>query len=154
MNRVASDRDQDDWVTGVEAIVAVNEDPENQHRIKVTIPLMDEERVYDKWVRQIGVHVLGPGYGSFFVPPIGSEVVLFGRLGQKHNLYYMCVYNEDYIVGPDFRSTAVCGIRTPGDLKLISDLDTQLRMGRGVIEADSTIRITAPAGVFINGRTY
>lgn len=147
-------RERDHWVTGIEAIVVVNEDPENQHRIKVVIPSIDENNINDKWVRQMGVHVLGPGYGSFFIPPIGSEVVLFGRLGEKHNLYFMSVYNEDYIVPPDFADSTVAGVRAPGELKHIAELDYQLSAGRIVIEADATVRIKAPGGVFINGQRY
>ena len=86
----------------IEGIVAENEDPEHQHRIKVIIPLLDEYRVRDEWVRQAGCYVGGPGFGSFYMPPIGSEVVLFGRLGQKYNLYYLSVYNEDFRVPADF----------------------------------------------------
>jgi hypothetical protein len=143
----------DDWLTGVEGIVAINEDPENQHRVKVVIPALDEEQVYDKWVRQIGVHVLGPGYGSFFVPPVGGEVILFGRLGQKHNLYYLSVYNEDFVVPADFRDTATAGIRAPADLKFIADGDLQLRAGGLQIETDGAANIIAPGGLFINGRS-
>lgn len=150
MKRASSD-DRDDWVTGVEAIVAVNEDPENQHRIQVVIPMMDEKEVYPKWVRQIGVNLLGPGFGSFFVPPLHSEVVLFGRLGQKHNLYYMSVYNEDFIVPADFRDTAVAGIRAPGDLKFIADGDLQLRAGGMQFETDGAFNIIATGGLFVNG---
>jgi hypothetical protein len=144
--------DQDQGLQGLEGIVAVNEDPEHQHRIKVIIPLLDPHAVFDKWIRPIGVFVLGAGYGSFFVPPLGSEVTLFARLGGKHNLFYASAFNEDFVVPADFRDPAVCGIRAPGELKLISELDLQLRSGRTHIESDSTVRIIAPAGVFINGR--
>jgi len=150
-----ADSDGDDrWMIAVEAIVAENEDPEHQHRIKVIIPLLDENNVRDEWVRQMGCYVGGPGYGSFLLPAIGSEVVLFGRLGQKYNLFYMSVYNEDYVVPADFRDTSVCGIRAPGQLKLIADQLMQLRGSRLRIEADASIQITAPGGVFINDRQY
>lgn len=143
---------QDEWLQGLEAIVAVNEDPEHQHRIKVMIPLLGPNEVFDKWIRPLSVFVLGPGYGSFFVPPLGSEVTLFARLGGKHALFYASAYNEDFVVPADFRDAAVCGIRVPGELKLISELDMQLRSGRTHIEADATVRIIAPGGVFINDR--
>lgn len=152
IKRVARDEDSDDRLICVEAIVAVNEDPEKRHRIKVVIPMMDENIIRDEWARQIGCYVGGPGFGSFFVPPIGSEVVLFGRLGQKHNLFYMSVYNEDFIVPPDFDSTAVAGIRAPGDLKFISEGDLQLRAGGMQLEVDGAMNIIAPAGFFVNGK--
>ena len=140
------------WVEGLEGIVAINEDPEFQHRIKVVIPMLDEEKVFDKWVRPLTVFVAGAGYGSFFAPPIGSEVTLFSRLGAKHNLFYAPAYNEDFIVPPDFRDASVSGIRVPGQLKFISDLSLQLRGSRLRVEADASIELMAPAGVFINGR--
>jgi hypothetical protein len=151
--RGAARQAQDDrWVSGLEAIVAVNEDPEFQNRIQVIIPALDEHEVYPKWVRSMNALVLGPGFGSFFVPPIGSEVTLFSRLGQKHNLFYAMVYNEDFIVPPDFRNTAVAGIRAPGDLKFISQGDLQLRSGGMYLETDAAVSIIAPAGLFVNGR--
>jgi len=150
---------RDRWLIGVEGIVAINEDPENQHRIKVVIPSIDSDHIFDKWVRQIGAYVGGPGFGSFFMPANGSEVVLFGRLGQKHNLYYQSVYNEDFPVAMDFRNDdggsgggAISGIRAPGDLKIITEYDMQLRMGRAHLESDATIRMIAPGGVFIGDR--
>jgi hypothetical protein len=139
------------WVIGVEGIVAENEDPENLHRIKVKIEILDEFKLLDKWVRQIGCYVGGPGYGSFFVPEKGSEVILFGRLGEKHNLYYMSVYNEDFPVSADFDSPAKAGIRAPGDLRFITDGDLQLRGGGMHIETTAALNITAPGGIFLNG---
>jgi hypothetical protein len=138
----------------IEGIVVENDDPEFQQRIMAKIPALDENVVWPKWVRPLGVFCLGPGYGSFFPPAIGSEVFLFSRLGDKHNLFYASTYNEDYIVPEDFRDPAVAGIRTPGQLKLIADQLMQLRGSRLRIEADASIQITAPGGVFINNRQY
>lgn len=152
MRQTARDSQGDRWVTGVEAIVAENEDPERQHRVKVVIPAIDEERVHDKWVRQLGVYVGGPGFGSFFVPAKGSEVVLFGRLGQKHNLYYLSVYNEDFIVSPDFENSATCGVRAPGDLKFLAEGDMQLNAGGLQIETVGAVNIIAHGGFFVDGK--
>jgi len=137
----------------VEGIVADNKDPEHQHRVRLVIPSISEEHLYDKWVKQLVMYVGGNGYGSFFLPPEGSEVVVCGRLGQKHTLYYMSVYNEDLIVPADFRSPAVAGIRAPGDLRFLAEGDLQLRAGGMHVEADrGAISFIAPAGIFFNGR--
>ena len=141
------------WLMGVSAIVADNEDPERQHRVRVIIPSIDENLIFDVWARQI-VFCLGNGFGSVFIPPKGSEVVLFGQLGQKYNLFYASLYNEDFQIPPDFENDAMTGFRVPGDLKMIADLDAQIRAGRVSIEADASIHITAPTGVFINGKKY
>ena len=143
--------DDGGWLMGVTGRVAENEDPERQHRVKVLIPSIDEDVVYDEWARQM-VFCLGNGYGSFFIPPVGSEVVLFGQLGQKFNLFYASVYNEEMQIAADFEDSTVSGFRVPGDLKMIADLDAQLRAGRLAIEVDSQINIVAPGGMFINGR--
>jgi len=153
MRRVAN-ADNDDRLICVEAIVSVTDDPEHQHRIKVVIPMMDEDRVRDEWVRPMVPYVGGPGFGSFFVPAKGSEVVLFGRLGQKHSLFYMSVYNETHPVPADFQlqdPETVAGFRVPVDFKLIVAGDFQINCGALQIEATGAINIIAPAGFFVNG---
>jgi hypothetical protein len=152
MQRTAQ-ADHDDWLTAVPAIVAENEDPEHEHRILVTIPLLDEEKVYPEWVRSMSALVLGPGFGSFFVPPKGAEVVLFGQLGQKHHLFYMGgLYNEDFKTPADFDSAAVAGFRVPGDFKIIANGDVQIRGGGMQIETDGAINIIAHGGFFVDGK--
>ncbi|HXG23680.1 MAG TPA: phage baseplate assembly protein V [Chthonomonadales bacterium] len=143
---------RDTWMIAQEAIVAVNEDPENQHRIKVVIPAIDENKICNKWVKRLVWWAGAPGYGDFHIPEIGSEVVLFGRLGQKHNLYYISVFNEDFIVPSDFRKPDTRGFRTDGDYKAIVELDYQIRAGRLLIETDASARIIAPGGLYINGK--
>lgn len=139
------------WLSGVTGIVAENEDPDRQHRVKVIIPSIDEDNVYDEWARQM-VFCLGNGFGSVFIPPVGSEVVLFGQLGQKFNLFYAGLYNEEMQIAADFEDSTVSGFRVPGDMKMIADLDMQLRAGRMSLETDGQMNIVAPGGLFINGK--
>ena len=143
---------REEWVVALEAIVAINNDPEHQHRIKVVIPTIDENEICDKWVKRIVWWSGASGYGDFHPPEIGSEVILFGRLGQKHNLYYASVFNEDFLVPPDFRRPSVRGFRTDGDYHQIAELDFQIRGGRIELEADASITLIAPAGVYFNGK--
>lgn len=144
----------DRWFSGVEGIVAVNEDPERRGRVKVIIPLVSEEEVYDVWARRVQLFVGGPGYGDFHPLELNTEVVLWGRMGDPNNLFYAPLYNEDFPVPSEFQNTAARGLRADGDYLLICDGDLFLRAGRIVMESSSTIRITAPAGVFINGKKY
>ena len=109
------------WMMGVSAIVADNQDPENQHRVRVIIPSIDENLIFDEWARQM-VFCLGNGYGSAFIPPKGSEVVLFGQLGQKYNLFYASLYNEEMEVPEGFSDEMGVGIHAPGNLKFIAEL--------------------------------
>lgn len=107
------------WLMGVPAIVAENADPERQHRVKLIIPSIDDAMVYDEWARQM-VFCLGSGFGSSFIPPKGSEVVAFGQLGQKHNLFYASLYNEEMTVPPDMDSEMSVGFRAPAALSAIA----------------------------------
>ena len=139
------------WLIAETGIVADNEDPDRQHRVKVIIPSIDEDNVYDEWARQM-VFCLGNGFGSVFIPPVGSEVLLFGQLGQKFNLFYAGLYNEEMQIAADFEDSTVAGFRVPGDMKMIADLDMQIRAGRLSLETDGQMNIVAPGGLFINGK--
>lgn len=108
------------WLMGVPAIVADNDDPERQHRVRVIIPSIDEDLIFDEWARQM-VFCLGDGYGSAFIPPKGSEVVLFGQLGQKFNLFYASLYNEEMLVPDGFDDEMTVGIKAPGNLTFIAE---------------------------------
>jgi Type VI secretion system/phage-baseplate injector OB domain len=144
---------RDDWMIGVNAIVAKNDDPEHRHRVKVVIPSIDENEIHDKWCDRLVWWAGSPGYGDFHIPEIGSEVVLFGRLSEKYVLFFISRFNEDYPVPKDFwRPPDTRGFRTDGDYKSIVELDHQLRAGRFLIESDSSVRIIAPAGLWVGGR--
>lgn len=114
------------WLMGVAGIVADNQDPEKQHRVKVIIPSIDEDVVYDEWARQM-VFCLGAGFGTAFIPPKGSEVVLFGQLGQKYNLFYASVYNEDFMLPDGYPDENTAGAHAPGNLKFIAELLATLK---------------------------
>lgn len=109
-----------DWLVGVPAIVADNDDPERQHRVRVIIPSIDEDLIFDEWARQY-VFCLGDGYGSAFIPPKGSEVVLFGQLGQKFNLFYASLYNEEMRVPDGFDDEKTVGIKAPENLTFFAE---------------------------------
>ena len=80
---------------GVEGFVADVSDPEGMHRIRVIIPSIDEEAIHDEWIPALAPWVGAPGYGPVNLPEMGTEVLLFGRLGEKHSLFYLSRYNED-----------------------------------------------------------
>lgn len=108
------------WLMGVPAIVADNKDPERQHRVRVIIPSIDEDMIFDEWARQF-VFCLGNGFGSAFIPPKGSEVVLFGQLGQKFNLFYASLYNEEMFVPEGFDDENTVGVHAPQNLTFIAE---------------------------------
>jgi hypothetical protein len=146
------------WLSGVPAIVADNKDPEGMHRVRVIIPSIDPDKIFDEWARQL-IPCLGDGYGCFYLPPNNTEVVLFGQLGQKFNLFYMGVYNETHKVPPDFmtdgeQDESISGIRVQGDYKIISECDTHIQAGRMKIETKGSIHLSAGAGVFINNKPF
>lgn len=110
---------REDWMVAVEGIVADTADPLSQHRVKVIIPVIDENVVYDEWVTALMPWVGPAGYGPVHLPEPGTEVVLFGRLGQKHTLFYVSRYNED-ILPPDLGGAR--GLKTDTAYKLLADL--------------------------------
>lgn len=142
------ERDGAGWLSGVEGRVAVIEDATRSHRVQCVIPIIDEEAVYPIWARRMCYFVGPPGYGEFHPPAIGSEVVLFGRLGDTNNLFYAPLYNEDSPIPSDFQDPAVRGIRVDGDYVIISAGNLVLRGGKIIIEADASVIITGPAGIF------
>lgn len=137
------------WFCGVEGIVADNEDPLHLNRIKAIIPIIDEENVYDVWARRMCLFVGAPGYGDFHPPELKTEVVLFGRMGHKHHLFYAPVCNEDYPVPTEFQKTDTRGLRSDGDYFLITKGDLYLKGGRVIIESDSSVRVNHVAGYFV-----
>lgn len=134
----------------VEGIVADVDDPENQHRVQCKIPTIDEETIYPVWARRMCLFAGPAGYGDFHPVEKGTEVVLFGRLGDDKNLFYAPLYNEDFPVPTDFRSLAKRGVRSDGDYLIITQGNLILRAGKIIIEADASVVINAPAGVFQN----
>jgi len=128
------------WLIGVPAIVADNKDPERQHRVRVIIPSIDEDLMFDEWARQM-VFCLGNGYGSAFIPPKGSEVVLFGQLGQKFNLFYASLYNEDMLVPDGFNDEMTVGIHAPGNLKLIAEMLAKIEAQNVELIAETSAKL-------------
>jgi hypothetical protein len=128
-------------------IVAKVDDPERRHRVQCVIPLIDPEVIYPVWARRMNLFAGPPGYGDFFPPEVGTEVVLFGRFNDPENLYYAALFNEDFPIPPDFPNEATKGMRIFGDFKLIVEGNLMLRGGKVIIESDSTVKISGPAGV-------
>ncbi len=127
------------WATGLTGIVAENNDPENQHRVKVIIPSIDENETYDEWVRSLNF-CLGDGFGTVFIPPVGSEVVLFGTLGEKYNLFYASLYNEE-MQNSSFLNKDKAGIHAPKDLYLIAQLTAKILARNIEIKAEQSVFI-------------
>lgn len=140
---------REDWFSAVEAIVA-EVDPRTM-AVKVIIPSIDEDRVHDEWVDALMPWVGPDGYGPAHLPAIGSEVILFSRLNEGVTLFYLSKYNEDFRPPAEFADGAR-GLKTEADYRLISEGDLYLRGGRVIIEADASVRITAPGGFFVNGK--
>jgi phage gp45-like len=128
------------WLIGVPAIVADNKDPERQHRVRVIIPSIDEDLIFDEWARQL-VFCLGDRFGTAFIPPKGSEVVLFGQLGQKFNFFYASVYNEEMAVADGYNDEMTVGARVPGNLKFRAEQVGRLDADQIEVHADQDVAI-------------
>lgn len=131
------------WLMGVPALVADNEDPDRQHRIKVTIPSIDPDIVYDEWARQMVLSCLGDGFGAAWVPPKGSEVVLFGQLGEKHHLFYASLYNEEMRVPEGYPDERSVGAKVPENLRFRAEELGRFDAKNVEINADELCRTTA-----------
>jgi hypothetical protein len=114
------------WVVALEAVVADNTDPEGMHRIKVVIPSIDEAVVHDEFVTALVPWVGAAGYGPVHAPAVGSEVLLFGRLGGPHTLFYLSRYNEDFTVPAEFADGSR-GVKSDTVLRLLCDLLIQVK---------------------------
>ncbi|HEY6329033.1 MAG TPA: hypothetical protein VI756_06830, partial [Blastocatellia bacterium] len=92
------------------------------------IPDIDESAICTKWARALVWWTGPPGFGSYHLPALGSEVVIFGAKGDDHHLYYAPVYNEDYLVPPDFAGDLTTwGYKAPINYKeIITALHTRL----------------------------
>jgi hypothetical protein len=110
------------WLLGLEALVADVSDLEGMHRIRVTIPSIDEAAVHDEWIPAMTTWVGPAGYGPVNLPELMSEVLLFGRLGQKHSLFYLSRYGEDTTIPGEFVGDNARGLKTDGRYKLLADL--------------------------------
>lgn len=107
------------WLFAESAIVADNDDPEKQHRIRVVIPSIDENLIFDEWVRP-AAFCLGDGFGTVFIPPKGAEVIVTGALGQKFNLFYFSTFNEAMLIPPELSKNNP-GIHAPNNLQFIAE---------------------------------
>lgn len=123
---VARDEMRDDWLICVQAIVVDVDDPEQMHRIRVLIPDIDESETHDEWVTALVPFVGSEGYGPVHLPEIGTEVLLFGRLGQKHSLFYLSRFNEDFQTPQEFADGSR-GVKTDSPLRLIARDLVQLK---------------------------
>lgn len=104
----------------VEAIIARNDDPENRCRVQCVIPIIDEDEIHEVWARRFQGYVGGDGFGDYFVPEVGAEVMVIGRLGDMNNLFYAPLWNESIKPSADFPGKSVAGFRVPANLKIIA----------------------------------
>ena len=81
--------DDDEVLDGVYVgVVTNNKDPDNQARVKVRFPWLDDE-LESHWCRLATIYA-GSGRGSYFVPEVGDEVLLVFELGDM---------NQPFVIG-------------------------------------------------------
>ncbi|HYX72623.1 MAG TPA: phage baseplate assembly protein V [Nitrososphaera sp.] len=145
------DDDVDDFPSPMLGIVAANDDPLHQNRIKAIIPAINERDPFDVWIRRLNLFVGSPGYGDFHPPELKTEVAIWAVMGQPYQFIYAPIYNEKFPVPPDFQDPATRGVRSDGDYKIITRGDLILEGGRVLIKsAFGTTQISAGAGLIID----
>lgn len=77
----SSHQSGNDQIPGVMVgVVTDNKDPEQLGRVKIKLPLRENETQTD-WVR-VATMMSGKDYGSYFVPEIGDEVLVSFHMGE------------------------------------------------------------------------
>jgi phage baseplate assembly protein gpV len=125
-----------------EAVVARNDDPEKRCRVQCLIPIIDENETYQIWARRFQLYVGDSGFGDYFVPEVGTEVLLIGRLGDTNNLFYAPLFNETHLTPPEL-SNDVLGLKVPNDLKVIAGELAKLHAKNIETIAQEVVRIMA-----------
>src|SRR5215210_6413720 len=72
--KVRSRADDQRYYGLAEGIVTNSDDPEKEGRVKVKLPWFDEQ-MESEWCR-VRQFYAGNGYGAFFVPEVGDEVLV------------------------------------------------------------------------------
>ena len=140
-NRSRAHDERADWFSAVAATV-VECDPETL-AVKVIIPVLDENDVYDEWVTPLVGWVGTDGYGPVNPPAIGSEVVLFSELNDGETLFYLSRYNEEYRVPGEF-SDGARGLKTETAYRLLADLLIEIiSQQRILIQAANQVDVKA-----------
>jgi hypothetical protein len=139
-----------DLLIALEGIVVDTNDTEGMHRVRVVIPSIDEYSIHDEWVTYMMPWVGPNGYGPANLPPLNSEVLLFGRLGQPYSLFCVSRYNEDFNVPSEFADGSR-GLKCDTDYKILCDLIIWLvSQTRVIVRGGSEVDLEAP-DVFIRG---
>lgn len=125
------------------AIVAVNDDPDRLGRIKVIIPSIDEDNVFDDWIVPAATHCMGDGFGMLMIPPKGAEVIVSGVLGQKHNfVYHAAVYNEEMKVPAELNAQTP-GFKVPANFFVLAALLIKIQSQNLHLIAEQLAKIEA-----------
>ena len=89
--------------------------------VKAVIPAIDPHGPHDSWVVQLTPWMGKPGYGPVYAPAVGSEIVIFGKYGERHSLFYVSRANEASRHTGDFADGAR-GEKHETAYRLLSDL--------------------------------
>jgi hypothetical protein len=121
-----AESNQDSWVMALAGIVADVEDPEGLHRLRAIIPAISEDYIHDEWMPVMMPWVGPDGYGPAHLPELNTEVLIFGRYGQKHSLFCLPLYDETHLPPAEFADGAR-GLKTDTIYKLLADLLIEIK---------------------------
>jgi phage baseplate assembly protein V len=122
MSTVPRSRSTDKRFYGVvEGLVTQNDDPDQEGKVRVTFPWFDNDMI-SEWCRILQPYA-GAGYGMFFVPEVGDEVVIgFAHGDMRLPIILGGVYNgKDKPSTHRDASTDQKVIRTKGGHQILLD---------------------------------
>ncbi len=108
------------WFIAIEGIVVETAINDGIPQIKAKVGIIHDEYVHDEWITAMMAWVGADGYGPVNLPALGSEILIFGRLGQKHTLFALSRYNEEFHAPPEFADGSR-GLKTDTAYKILAD---------------------------------
>jgi hypothetical protein len=136
---------QDRWVIAAAGRVADVEDPEGLHRIRAIIPDISEDYIHDEWIDVMMPWVGPDGYGPVHLPGLDTELLIFGRKGQKYTLFAIPIFNETHHPPTEFAEGAR-GLKTDSIYRLLADLLIQIKSAEQVDVAGPLVRLLGGDG--------
>lgn len=131
------------WFIAIEGIVVEAAINDGIPQIKAKVDIIHDEFVHDEWITAMMAWVGTDGYGPVNLPAVGTEVLIFGRLGQKHTLFYLSRYNEEFRAPEGFEDAF--GFQETRKYRALTDEDIEIASGKtALLRGEQEAHIDSP----------